>query len=192
MSTVATKQHCTPEDLLVMPDAVSYELVDGELLEREMGWKSSVIGGEVGFLLKAHCKAHNLGWVAPADASYQCFPDAPNKVRRPDVSFIRLERMPADEEPEGHCRIAPDLAVEVTSPNDLFDDVEEKVEEYLTAGVRLVWVVHPSTRTVRVRRADGTISLLREADELSGEDVVPGFRCRVSDLFAVPVAGRVE
>jgi Uma2 family endonuclease len=192
MSTVATKQHCTPEDLLVMPDAVSYELVDGELLEREMGWKSSVIGGEVGFLLKAHCKAHNLGWVAPADASYQWFPDAPNKVRRPDVSFIRLERMPADEEPEGHCRIAPDLAVEVTSPNDLFDDVEEKVEEYLTAGVRLVWVVHPSTRTVRVRRADGTISLLREADELSGEDVVPGFRCRVSDLFAVPVAGRVE
>jgi Uma2 family endonuclease len=192
MSTVATKQHYTPEDLLVMPDAVSYELVDGELLEREMGWKSSVIGGEVGFLLKAHCKAHNLGWVAPADASYQCFPDAPNKVRRPDVSFIRLERMPAHEEPEGHCRIAPDLAVEVTSPNDLFDDVEEKVEEYLTAGVRLVWVVHPSTRTVRVRRADGTISLLREADELSGEDVVPGFRCRVSDLFAVPVAGRVE
>jgi Uma2 family endonuclease len=187
MSTVATKQCYTPEDLLAMPDAVSYELVNGELVEREMGWKSSRIGGRVVQLLLNHCDAHGLGWVAGADASYQCFPDAPNKVRKPDASFIRLERIPADKEPEGHCRIAPDLAVEVTSSNDLYEAVENKVVEYLTAGVRLVWVVHPPTRTVRVHRADGTISTLRETDELSGEDVVPGFRCRVSELFAVPV-----
>jgi Uma2 family endonuclease len=192
MSTVATKQRYTPEDLLAMPDAVSYELVDGELVEREMGWKSSVIGGRVFNLLLNHCDAHALGWVAPADASYQCFPDAPNKVRKPDVSFIRLDRMPADEEPEGHCRITPDLAVEVISPNDLYYKVEDKVEEYLTAGVRLVWVVNPPTRTVHIYRADGTTTLLREADELSGEDVVLDFHCRVSELFAVPVAGTAE
>jgi Uma2 family endonuclease len=192
MSTVATKQRYTPEDLLTMPDAVSYELVNGELVERNMGWKSSEIGVDVAFLLKAHCKAHGLGWVVGADASYQCYPDAPKKVRKPDVSFIRLDRMPAEEKPEGHCRIAPDLAVEVVSPNDLFYKVEDKVEEYLTAGVRLVWVVNPPTRTVHVYRADGTTTKLREADELSGEDVVPGFRCRVSELFAVPVAGTAE
>ena len=192
MSTVATKQSYTPEDLLTMPDAVSYELVDGELVERKMGWKSSWVGGRVFKLLSIHCDAHDLGWVAPADASYQCYPDAPKKVRKPDVSFIRLNRMPADEEPDGHCRIAPDLAVEVVSPNDFYEEVEDKVEEYLTVGVRLVWVVNPPKRTVRVHRADGTITNLRETDELGGEDVVPGFRCRVSELFAVPSAGTAK
>jgi Uma2 family endonuclease len=192
MSTVATKQRYTPEDLLTMPDAVSYELVDGELVERDMGWKSSRIGASMVSLLRIYCAARGLGWVAGADASYQCYPDAPKKVRRPDASFIRLERMPPGEEPEGHCRIAPDLAVEVTSPNDFFDEVEAKVVEYLGAGVRLVWIVHPPTRTVHIRRLDGTVAMLREADELSGEDVVPGFRCRVGELFAVPVAGTAE
>jgi Uma2 family endonuclease len=192
MNTVTTKQLYTPEDLLVMPDAVSYELVNGKLVERQSGWKSSRIGASVAVLLMAHCDAHGLGWVAGAESSYQCYPDAPNKVRRPDASFISLERLPADEEPEGHCRIAPDLAVEVISPNDLYYKVEDKVEEYLTAGVRLVWVVNPSTRTVRVNRADGTETRLRQTDELSGEDVVSGFCCRVSELFAVPGAGTAE
>jgi Uma2 family endonuclease len=192
MTTEATKQLYMPEDLLVMPDAISYELVDGELVERQSGWKSSRIGASVAVLLMAHCDANGLGWVVGAGASYQCFADAPHKVRKPDASFIRLERMPPGEEPEGHCRIAPDLAVEVISPNDLYDAVENKVEEYLTAGVRLMWVVNPSTRTVRVNRADGTETRLRQTDELSGEDVVPGFRCRVSELFAVPVAGTAE
>jgi Uma2 family endonuclease len=192
MSPGATKQRYTPEDLLAMPDAVCYELVNGELVERKTGWKSSRIGASVICLLSVHCDAHGLGWVAGADASYQCFPDAPNKVRKPDASFICLERMPADEKPEGHCRIAPDLAVEVISPNDLYYEVEDKVEEYLNAGVRLVWVVNPPKHTVRVYRADGTDTKLREVDELTGEEVVRGFRCRVSELFAVPVAGTTK
>ena len=186
MSIVAATKRYTPEDLLAMPDAVNYELVHGELVERNMGWQSSRIGVRLAQLLLNHCDAHGLGWVAGADASYQCYPDDPGKVRRPDVSFIRLERMPATQEPEGHCRIAPDLAVEVISPNDLYYEVEDKVAEYLAAGVRLVWVVSPPTRTVRVHRADGTVGYLQEADELSGEDVVSGFRCRVGGIFTAP------
>ena len=192
MSAEVTKQLYTPEDLLVMPDAISYELVNGELVERQSGWNASVIGVNVVVLLMNHCNAHGLGWVVGAGASYQCHPDAPNTVRKPDVSFIRLERMAAGEEPEGHCRIAPDLAVEVISPNELYDAIENKIVEYLIAGVRLVWVVNPSTRTVRVHRADGTGTRLRQTDELSGEDVVPGFRCRVGELFAVPVTGTAK
>jgi Uma2 family endonuclease len=129
MSTVAAKQLYTPEDLLVMPDAISYELVNGELVERQSGWKSSRIGASVAVLLMAHCDAHGLGWVVGAGASYQCFADAPNKVRKPDASFIRLERMPPGEEPEGRCRIAPDLAVEVISPTGLYDAIENKIVE---------------------------------------------------------------
>jgi len=193
MNIVATKQRYTPEDLLAMPDGDRYELVNGELVERHMGWKSSWVGGRLFLHLSAFLETNPLGQAAPADASYQCFPDAPGKVRKPDVSFIRRERLPPMEELEGHCRIAPDLAVEVISPNDLYTEVDDKVEEYLAAGVRLVWVINPATRTVRVQRADGAGAFLREADELSGEDVVPGFRCSVRALFAAsstPAASR--
>ena len=130
---------------------------------------------------------HKLGWVFPADNSYQCFPDAPDKVRRPDVSFIVLGRLPAEQLPEGHITIAPDLAVEVVSPNDRAYDIDHKVEEYISAGVRLVWVISPAGRTVRVHRADGTVALLGQKDELDGEDVLPGFSCAVCELF--PPAG---
>jgi Uma2 family endonuclease len=183
MNTVAVKSRHTPEDLLTMLDGDRFELVNGELVERKRGWDSSWIGGQLYTILNLYCKENRAGRVAPADASYQCFPDAPNLVRRPDVSFIRWGRLPGGKRPRGHCPIAPDLAVEVVSPNDLYSEVEEKVAEYRRAGVRLVWVVHPPTRTVRVHRLDGTVTDLTEADELSGEDVIPGFHCAVRDLF---------
>ena len=186
MSTVATKAKYSPDDLLRMPDGDRYELVNGELVERNMGWDSSWISGNMHGLLYVYCKAHQSGRVVPGEAGYQCFPDDPNKVRKPDVSFIRRGRLPGGKRPKGHCRIAPDLAVEVVSPNDLYDEVEEKVGEYRRAGVRLIWVIHPPTRTVRVHRLDGTVTDLTEADELSGENVIPGFRCAVRELFADP------
>ena len=76
--------------------------------------------------------------------------------------------------------------MEVLSPNDRDYETDQKIEDFLRAGVRLVWVINPETRTVLIYRADGTISGLREQDELSGEDVVQGFRCRVGDLFLPP------
>jgi Uma2 family endonuclease len=186
MIQAATKTRCTPEDLLDMPDGDRFELVGGELVERHMGWNSSWIGGRVHHLLSTFCDAHPVALVAPADAGYQCFPDDPNKVRRADASIIRRERLPTDEQLQGHCRIAPDLAAEVVSPNDLYSEVEGKVEEYLAAGVKLVWVVNPPLRSVRVHRADGSVTDLGEEDELSGEDVLSGFRCKVADLFRDP------
>ena len=82
--------------------------------------------------------------------------------------------------------IAPDLAVEVTSPTDTVYELEEKVEEYLRAGVRLVWVIHPEVHAIQVIRGDGSGYRLRAGDELSGEEVVPGFRCPVASLFPAP------
>jgi hypothetical protein len=70
--------------------------------------------------------------VLPSDAGYQCFPDDPGKVRKPDASFIQAARLAVEDEPEGWARIAPDLAVEVVSPNDLFEAVAIKVREYLS------------------------------------------------------------
>src|SRR2546423_11512315 len=86
--------HYTAEDLLRLPNSINFELVDGQLVERKMGFESSWIGGQLFLLLAAYCNAHRLGWAAPADASFQCFADDPDRVRKPDVSFIRLDRLP--------------------------------------------------------------------------------------------------
>jgi Uma2 family endonuclease len=183
---VAAKPAYTPEDLLTMPDGDRYELVDGNLVERNMSARSSRVGGQLYFRLENACRTKSTGWVWPADASYKCFLDSPNTVRKPDVSFIQLSRLRPEDELEGHILIAPDLAVEVSSPNDLVYEISAKVQEYLRAGVKLVWVINPENRTVQIFRADGTVAMLRESDELNGEDVIPGFRCPIADLFLTP------
>ncbi len=104
-------------------------------------------------------------------------------MRAPDVSFVSRERIPADGVPEGFWNIAPDLTVEVVSPSERPDDVQDKVIDYLTAGTRIVWVIYPRTKTVTVYRSLQNIRVLTTNDTLSGEDVVPGFSCQVSDLF---------
>ncbi len=186
MSVPSQQTTFTPEDLLHMPDGKSLELVNGQLVEKNMGFKSARIGIRIAALLNDCAETNGLGWVNGADAGYQCFPDDPSKVRKPDVSFIRAERLSAAEEPTGHCKIAPDLAVEVVSPNDEFSQVSIKVHQYLDAGVRLVWVVDPVGEEVLVYRPDDTRAMLTGKDHLEGEDVVPGFRCLVADLFKPP------
>src|SRR5262249_10914622 len=99
---------------------------------------------------------------------------------------IHAGRLPGDELPDGHVTIPPDLAVEVVSPNDLFYEVDRKVQEYLQAGVRLVWVVNPDCRLGWVHRADGSVGCVREQDELTGEDVLPAFRCPLRLIFQRP------
>jgi Uma2 family endonuclease len=173
----------TPEELLEMADGHRYELIDGKLVERNMGAESSEVAANVIGLLHNHSRTHRLGKVFATDCGYQIFPDDPNKVRFPDGSFITTGRLPDNRAPRGHIRIPPDLAVEVVSPNDVAEDVETKRVAFLQAGTRLLWVIYPETRTVHVYRISGSFAILTDADELSGEDVLPGFVCRVAELF---------
>lgn len=186
MSVPSQQTNFTPEDLLHMPDGKMFELVHGQLVEKNMGFKSARIGIKIAATLSDHVEKNGLGWVNGADAGYQCFPDDPSKVRKPDVSFIRGGRLAASDEPSGHCKIAPDLAIEVVSPNDEFSQVSTKVHEYLDAAVQLVWVVDPVGEEVLVYRQDGTRAILTGKDYLDGESVVPGYRCLVADLFKPP------
>jgi Uma2 family endonuclease len=182
MHIVAEKLY-TPEDLLSMPDRKNYELVDGHLVEKTLSQLSSWVGGRLFSRLDRFLQEDPLGWAWPAELGYACFPDRPNKIRKPDGSFIRRERMPEGPTSEGYVHIPPDLAVEVVSPNDLWHEVGAKVEEYLAVGVSLVWVIDPELRMAYIYRRDGTVSRLRETDELSGENVIPGFRCPISSIF---------
>lgn len=187
LSPMAPAKQITPEELLEMPDSVSYELVNGKLVARNMGCEAGAIQVRIAMQIAQLVLPSRLGHLLSGSASYQCYSDDPNKVRRPDVSFIRAGRLPGERAPIGHCSIAPDLVVEVISPNDFAEDVEEKVQEYLAAGVSLVWVVFPSTRTVHVHRQrsspSGSVTTLTDADTINGEDVLPGFSCPVAAFF---------
>ena len=137
---------------------------------------------------------HKLGWVFGSDAGFQCFPDDPDKVRKPDVSYLAKDKLP-NGPTDVHLRVTPDLAIEVASANDSLRDSDRKVEEYLAAGVRSVWLINPNVRVVQVIRADGTFLRLHDADELTEPEILPGFRCYVRDFLppisattAMPVA----
>jgi Uma2 family endonuclease len=187
---VVTKAEITPEELLAMPDGGHYELIDGELKERNASVLSSCVAGKVSKILDNYCDQTGAGIVLESELGYQCIPWKPRRILRADVSFIRADRMSEERLSEGFCTIAPDLAVEVVSPNDLIEELDEKVEEYLRAGVKLVWIVRPAASAVQVFRADGSVSWLRASAEMSGEDVIPGFRCPVEAFF--PMLGEPE
>jgi Uma2 family endonuclease len=189
MSVADVPTRYTADDLLAMPDAKSYELIDGELVERNSGGVSSWVAGQVISRVNSYVNKCEAGWVFGPDAGFQCSGEDHNRVRRPDGSFIRRGRFPDEELPCGHIPIPPDLAIEVISPNDLYLDVQAKVAEYLAAGVRLIWVIDPDNRSVVVHSSESDQPVfLRENDTLTGGDVLPGFECRVADLFRSSIA----
>jgi Uma2 family endonuclease len=107
----------------------------------------------------------------------------PDTVRGPDVSFWSYERLPINIVPEGYPDVAADLCVEILSPGDRLSRLREKIAEYFARGVRMVWVVDPENRSVTVYRSPTEEHVLSEGATLSGEDVLSGFTCLVSELF---------
>jgi Uma2 family endonuclease len=191
MSTVS-EQTYTPEDLLAMPDRKKYELVDGHLVERHMSVLSNWVAGRLHRFIDVFVDDRHFGWTWGSAQGYVCFPNSLRKVRFPDVSYVSRDRLPEGPTSEGYIYIAPDLAVEVVSPNDTAYEVESKVLEYLEAGVALVWVIDPEARTAHIYRGDRSSDWLREDGELSGEDVLPGFRCRLTKIFSEKTTGKPE
>jgi Uma2 family endonuclease len=183
MASVSSEVRYTPEDLLNMPDGDRYELINGQLVERNMGAESSRVAQVVNRKIDNYAEANGLGLVWGTDCGYQIFGGDANRVRYADGSFVRRGRLPGDVPPQGHMRIAPDLALEVVSPNDLAWEVQAKVVDWLAAGVKLLWVFYPDIRSVHVYRPDGGEVHLRPDDGLSGGSVLPGFSCRVADCF---------
>jgi Uma2 family endonuclease len=174
----------TAEELGCLPDTgMRYELVRGVLVEMTPagGWhgeRAIQIAGP----LWSFVYPRNLGQVYIAETGFVLATN-PDVVRASDVAFVRSERLPPHDERKGYLPFAPDLAVEVVSPNDRQSDVMDKVLEYLDGGTQLVWVVEPHRRVVTVWTPDRTAHILTDGDELDGGDVLPGFRLSVADIF---------
>jgi Uma2 family endonuclease len=176
-----TRRAATEDDLLRTPnDGRKYELVDGEIRVSPTGARHGQVSVKLARRLDAHAETQRLGHVFDSSTGFRL---PAGNVRSPDASFVARGRFEGEKVPMGFSPVPPDLAVEVLSPDDSPRYVLDKVGEYLQAGVRLVWVVDPEDRTATVYRSLTNVRTLRDEDELDGEDVVPGFRCRLSDIL---------
>ena len=185
MIVQAPSQSMTAEEFRLWPHNSGHELIHGQPVEMpEMGAPALYISGTIHILLSLWARAGKHGWAFPNDAGIQCFPDDPQRIRKPDVCFVRAGRFPGNQVPEGWIKLPPDLAVEVVSPNDVWSDVSEKVTDYLEAGIPLVWIVDPTRNEVHVHRLHGKPEILTASDQLRDETVLPGFACQVSEFFA--------
>jgi Uma2 family endonuclease len=175
----------TADELLMMPgDGTRYELVKGELVKMSpTGGKHGILALRLGAALIQYVEANNLGEAFGAETGFVLTTE-PDTVRAPDVAFVSRERIPPGDFPEKFWPGAPDLAAEVISPSDTLYDVDEKIEEYLKAGVKLIWIVNPKKRTVTIYQPDKEPQTLTEADTLDGRDVLPGFQYSLGRLFA--------
>jgi Uma2 family endonuclease len=171
----------TPDDLLNLESEGLFELVDGKLVKKQMSSVASETAG-IAFARLFNFLEKSGGGIPYPEQTFQCFPHDPSLVRRPDVAFVTADRL-AQVAPEGHITIAPDLAVEVVSPTDKIYELDEKLADYRAAGVKLVWVINPNSRVLKIHRINHTYEELKETDTLSGESILPGFSVLVRDML---------
>ncbi len=184
MSTVADVLNPTELGEVDHDLEARFEFVNGRIVDRpEMGATADRIATKLIYRLENFVETQGLGQVFGGSCGYRCFSTERLRVRFPDVSFLAKGRLPNEVIPDGHIEIPPDLAVEVISPNDNANNVEERLVDLLEAGTRLMWLLYPSTRHVMIFRQGPNCSRLGPSDSLDGEDVLPGFSCKIADLF---------
>jgi Uma2 family endonuclease len=159
-----------------------YELVDGVLVEKTMGYRESILAGALIEILRRYVKPRKLGLVSSPDGTIRLFPGL---VRIPDVSFASWSHFPGRKVPgEPIPSLAPDLVIEVLSGSNTPAEMERKRGECFAAGTRLIWEVDPERRVVTVYTADGTVAALDASQTLDGGAVLPGFALKLAELFA--------
>jgi Uma2 family endonuclease len=179
----ATTKTMSAEELWRLPsDNMRHELINGEL--RTMppaGFEHGAIVIRLSRLLANHVEAHKLGIVVGAETGF-LLRRSPDLVRGADIAFVVQSKVSIPL-PKTFWPGAPDLAVEVLSPSDTVEEIEEKISDYLVAGSRLVWVVNPKRKTVAAHRPSANPVILAATELLQGGDVVPGFECAIHQIF---------
>jgi len=181
---VTTTKLITAEDLFeVGEDGGRFELVEGVLQEKSLnGGQHGEISGIIAARIWLHAWGHRLGTVYAAGTGFYISRN-PDVVLAPDVAFVHAGRLPEDRDRRKFVEVFPDLVVEVVSPSEQPGDVTNKVQRYLNAGTRLVWVVYPAQQTIAVFRADRTWDTLQGDAELDGDGVLPGFSLPLAEMF---------
>jgi Uma2 family endonuclease len=186
MERTSVKGLMSIERFYALPDdGLRYELQTGTLVSEPLpGMRHGIVAATIVELLRSYVRSRRLGVVMAGDAGY-VLARCPDTLRGPDVSFLARERLDTAADLPRAFPGAPDLAVEVLFPSNRPADIHAKVADYLAAGTRLVWVVDPESQSVAVYRSLLAPRLIAGADMLEGEDVVPGFRVAVAELFEI-------
>ncbi len=185
MATVVETKPVTAEEYALMADPPGgrLELIRGEVIVvPPPNWEHGEVQGNIAYLIKHFLRSNPLGRVAVEGGVIT--DRGPDTVRGPDVSFISKERLPLGVRLNRYADQVPDLCVEVVSPSNTRSKLNEKVKEYFFGGCRMVWVVDPDERSVNVYCEPLAGRVLKDGAILDGEDVLPGFSCKVADLFA--------
>jgi Uma2 family endonuclease len=181
MHNVKPKGTATVEDLLKMPeDGQKHELVDGEIVVSPTGVRHSQIAIKIAHIIATFLDGHPIGVLFSPDLGIWL---SNGNLRSPDLTFVRNEKMPKDEDRDKFAEFIPDLAVEVLSPTDRPKFVAEKIGEFLENGVPIVWLVDPSRKTVSEYRSLSEIKLYSGDDVIHAEPVLPGFSSPISRFF---------
>jgi Uma2 family endonuclease len=179
---VQEKLYTVDEFWEVFGETKHLELVKGVPVEMSpTGEAHGIVSMWLGFLILSYVEQNDLGAVTAAETGYTLSSD-PAIVRAPDVGFIAKARLTSPSS-EKYFPGAPDLAVEVVSPNDKAGVIHDKVIDFLRAGTRLVWVVYPDSKTVMAYQPDADAHLYASGETLDGGDVLPGLSLPVSDIF---------
>ncbi len=173
----------TAEEFWLLPETeMRQSLVRGEVAETmPPGARHGSIASAFDRRLGTWAEQRKAGWVGVESGFI--LTRNPDIVRAPDISFVRAEHIPADGVPEAFWHLAPDLAIEVVSPSETAQEVRDKVEDFLAAGTPVVWVAYPKSREVVAHTPDNLARTYRADDLLTAPDLLPGFACRVADLF---------
>jgi Uma2 family endonuclease len=173
----------TGDELFQLSRRGRCELVNGRIIQMEdaTGFEHGDIENNVGAELRAFVRPRHLGRVQVGGVGIYIRRN-PDTVRGVDVLFISNERF-AQVKSSSYLDVAPELVVEVMSPSDTWDEVTEKLQEYFSIGVRLVWVVSPQLRSVFVYRSPTAVRQFTDHDMVTGDEVLPGFAVKVADLL---------
>jgi len=175
----------TENDLIALLDGEPKrvcELVDGVLVEKALGAPEALLAGYLLRKIGDFAEDHDRGVVLGADGPYQL---NIGLVRLPDVSFIPWQRLPNDELPgDAVCRAIPTLAVEVLSPKNTKAEIDRKLGEYFTAGVKVTWVIDPKTHTAKVYSSAKRFKVIDATGALDGGRILPGFKLPLASVFA--------
>ena len=161
-------------------DDREYEIVNGRKEPKMAGARHGGVCAQVIIELGVYLRQNKIGRIYTPDTTFV----VGEVDRLPDVGFVSFARMPPEGEPVGKWTFAPDLAVEIVSPSDLFENVKNKLRDYFAAGVREVWLIEPQFQAVTIYTSPTRDRILTEDDELTS-DLLPGFACRVGSFFEV-------
>ena len=182
-SSASTERLITGEELARMPEIGRSELVEGRIVRMSpTGFRHGGVELRIGTVLNAFVEPLRIGRVLVGEVGIYTRRN-PDTVRGADVLFISNERYARASKDKAFLDVAPELVVEVLSPDDRPGEVARKISEYFEAGVLRVWIADPSRRTLRVHRTANESGELKPEDNLSDDEVLPGFEVLVSELF---------